>query len=149
RNSAARDFEVARAWQSAAVQSLTRGTARVRPARVLLSKRAGLRQRDGTAPADALRDCRFADWPCRLDARPRCVQLRADSARLRRRRRRAYTRRHSGQRDALLAYEHGYLVGPFVLGYETTARTGRILRRTGRADPGCGQCLRGRNLRSS
>ena len=66
----------------AANRPLSRRTARVRPARLLLQARPGLRPGDGEPPADAVRDCGFTGRPGRLDARPRRGQSRAHRTRL-------------------------------------------------------------------
>ena len=91
----------------------------------------GYAQRDGEPPADALRARGFAGRPGRLDARPRRAQLRAHRARLRRADRGPDARRHPRQRHALLADEHGGLVGAPLLGEQA-----RLLRPERRRHPG-------------
>ena len=76
----------------------------------------GYAQEMAQPPADAVRDRGFAGRPGRLDARPRRAQLRAHRARLRRPDRGPDARRHPRQHHALLADEHGGLVGSSLLG---------------------------------
>ena len=101
------------------------------------TKGIGYAHRDGDAPADAVRACRFTRRARGLDARPRRAQLRGH----RRRRRRAPRRqpdpgRGARQHHALLADEHRGLLGPSVLGEHA-----RLLRRQGRHGPGRGERL--------
>ena len=96
--------------------SLGRRAARLRAARLLLQEGSRLRARDGKPPADPVRNRRLTRRPGRLDARPRLAQLRADRARLRRKDRGPVAGRRPRQRHALLADEHGGLLGASVLG---------------------------------
>ena len=109
----------------AAVRPLGRRAACVRPARLLLQARPGLRPGDEQPPADALRDRGFAGRPRRLDARPRRAQLRAHRARLCRPARGPDARRHPRQRHALLADEHGGFFGSSLLGKQAAPSSPR------------------------
>ena len=95
---------------------------RLGSARLLLQERPGLRQRDGQPPADALRARGLTRRPGRLDARSRRTQPGAYRARLRRQHRRPDARRHPRQRHALLADEHGDLLGAALLGHQHNSR---------------------------
>ena len=100
----------------AADGSLSRRTARVGPARLFLQAWPWLRQRDGKPPTDAVRDRGFASRSRGVDARPRRAQLGAHRTRIRRKNGRPDARRHPRQHYALLADEHGGLVGSSLLG---------------------------------
>ena len=107
----------------AAGRPLGRREARVRPARLLLQARPRLRAarwRTARRRCTASRIRRSA-WPRGFDARPRRAQLRAHRARLRRSARGPDARRHPRQHHALLADEHGGLVGPALLGKQAGA----------------------------
>ena len=118
---------------------------RVGPARRFLQERSGLRPGDDQPAADALRHRGFAGRPRGLDARPRHPQLPDDRPRLRREDGRADARRHARQRHALLADEHGGLLGAPLLGHRAICRR-RLLRREGRQDPGRRERLPRRDL---
>ena len=111
--------------QPAAIRPLRRRTTRVRAAGLLLHARPGLRPGDDEPPADDLRNGGFARWPCRLAHRPRHAQLRADRTRLRRPGRGPHARRRARQHHALLADEHGRLLGAHLLGEQVTPSSRR------------------------
>ena len=113
----ARRFEGAFRGRPAARRPVAGRKARVGPARRLLQERAGLRQRDGAASADAVRNRRFAGRPRGLDARSRHSQLPDDRPRLRRQIRRADAGRRPRQHHALLADEYRDLFGASLLGH--------------------------------
>ncbi|CAA9543748.1 MAG: Epoxide hydrolase, partial [uncultured Thermomicrobiales bacterium] len=120
----------------AAPRPLRRGAARLRAAGPDLQ--AGrVRQVHGGAPADPLRDRRFARRPGRLAARPQRRRRPAGGGGRRgpepdhERHGRADPRRGPRQHHALLADEHGGLRVPPLLGVQ-----GRLLQRQGRLHPG-------------
>ena len=82
----------------------------------------------------------LAAWMLDHDA----AQLRPDRTRVRRGIRGTDARRRARQRDAVLAHEHGGLVGPAVLGEQA-----RLLRPEGRDAPDRGQRLPRRDLRGT
>ena len=86
-------------------------TRRLPTSLVRFSKRPRLRLPDGEPSADALRDRGFSSRPGGVVPRSRRAQPCADRARLCGRIRRPLAGRHSRQRHALLADEHGGVVG--------------------------------------
>ena len=99
---------------------------RLRAGRVFLQERPGLRQRDGASPANALRDRRFTGRFGVMDSRPRRGQLCTDRPLLRWRAGGPYPRRHPRQHHALLADEHGHLVGAALLGTPANGEGGLL-----------------------
>ena len=94
-----------------------------------------------TRPQTLTGVCGFAHRPRDLPARPRRAQPGADRAFVRRADRRPHAGRCPRQRHAVLADQHGGLVGAPLLGEQA-----RLLQSQGRQGPDCRERLPGRTL---
>ena len=132
RHGPARRGQGAPGRRPAASRPVSRRTTRLRAAEQVVHEAARLRRPDGDAPADAVRTGRLTRRPGRLAAGPRgrlgpaggAGHLgRARAHQPRASRRRPHPRRRPGQHHAVLADQHGSVLGPPVLGKQDSACT--------------------------